>query len=91
MDSDFFGPKFSKFISRLIPESTEGTHLGYPEGQVLLETHLRHGKLSCDVVKRENEWQPPDDIVQALERAHASRVVDIITPWWRMWNRCTVL
>jgi len=52
----------------LIPAITD-----YPAGTVLLETSMRYGEISYqapDVVKRVDEWQPPDNYKADLKEQH---------------------
>lgn len=42
---------------------------------MLLETQLRHGNLSYDgkdLVKREETWEPPPEIVESLKKRYES-------------------
>ena len=55
--------------------SSEGSHLNYPEGTVLLDTRLRYGVLSYDVddlQKMEENWYPPHEILQSLQKQYKS-------------------
>jgi len=52
----------------LIPAITD-----YPAGTVLLETSMRYGEISYqapDVVKRVDEWQPPDNYKADLQNQY---------------------
>ncbi|XP_068732835.1 uncharacterized protein [Montipora capricornis] len=44
----------------------------YPEGTVLLDTHLCNGELSNDVLERTDNWWPPQEIVQSLKKNYSS-------------------
>lgn len=50
---------------------TTPTLVNHPKGTVLLETHLRYGKISSenkDVVEWQQGWQPSEIVMQDLEK-----------------------
>ncbi|KAL9963903.1 hypothetical protein ACROYT_G027458 [Oculina patagonica] len=52
----------------------------YPAGTVLLETRMRYGKISYqakDIVKREDRWQPPDQVETELLERYMSRLLSL--------------
>ncbi|XP_078380117.1 uncharacterized protein LOC144663053 [Oculina patagonica] len=82
MENDKQNPVAADVIGQEHPEeasgaevSTTGSHLGYPDGSVLLETQRRYGKISYeanDVKKREHGWQPPEEVKERLEQKYSS-------------------
>lgn len=56
-------------------EARYGTITDYPAGTVLLETRMHYGEISYqvpDVVKRVDEWQPPDENKAHLKEKYGS-------------------
>ena len=97
-------PYIKNVLFVFIPAITD-----YPAGTVLLETRMHYGEISYqvpDVVKRVDEWQPPDENKAHLKEKYGSTPTAKVTfvfkgigeiecavaelPWWRKCVICVV-